>query len=392
MVRAFTAFTAEVDDPDAAVRDLLTQLDFEGRLLGSTVGLLTCYADFVSGGVVAALCARLPFEVVGATTNANAACGQLGEFALTLMVLTSDDVLFTAALTQELSGPDTAALRAAYGQAMAGKSEKPALLLSFAPFLVDLSVDFFARGMEEVSGGVPNFGMVAVDHTPDLSRVQVIFNGEAYASRYAFLLLHGDIKPAFYLASVRDEKIFPEKGVVTASKGNLLEAVDGIPVIDWLASMGIERDGTGGIKGLNTFCFMMNYNDGTAPVVRAMLSITQVARGKTFAVCAGDVPEGVTLSLATISPHEIVASTKAAFDQMLRQPEPDVAVAFSCRGRYFALDFDAAAEMEAMTDKLRGRAIPCFLAYSGGELCPVRGPGGGLANRGHNETLAICTF
>ncbi|MCL2579983.1 MAG: FIST C-terminal domain-containing protein [Oscillospiraceae bacterium] len=391
MIRSFSAFTEEIDDAELAVQEILDQLELEGKLLDSTVGILTCYSEFIDTGVTAVLRERLPFEIVGVTTNANGANGQIGESALTLLVLTSDTVTFTPVLTDEIAGREEAPLRAAYGRAMGARTDKPALILSFAPMVVSVAVDFYADAMDDISGGVPNYGMIATDHTAGFQSVQVIAGGKAYKNRCAFILIHGDIKPTFYLSHIKDEKIFPEKGVVTASQGSLLETVNDKPVADWLASLGLTQNEEGAIIGLNNFCFLMDYNDGTAPIVRVMLTFT-VTTDKTYAVCAGDVPVGTTLSLVTLNADEVVASTKGTLDRILAGPKPSVVLTVSCLGRYFVQNFDATVEMEAITEKMNECGVPYFLAYSGGEICPVSGQDGALANRGHNQTFTACAF
>jgi hypothetical protein len=42
LIRTFTAYTGEIDDTEAAVSDILGQLDNGGSLLKNTVGILTC--------------------------------------------------------------------------------------------------------------------------------------------------------------------------------------------------------------------------------------------------------------------------------------------------------------------------------------------------------------
>lgn len=388
MIRSFTAFTSEIDDVELAVSEVLAQLDLENKLLRNTVGILTCYAEFIESGVVAALCESLPFEVLGTTTIANAARDSLGEMSLAIMVLTSDDVSFTICLTDSILGEDEAPLRASYEAAVANQTGKPALMVSFAPLLLNVSGDFYVSAMTVISGGVPNFGTLAVDHNQDYHDSHVIVNGEAWKDRYAFMLIYGDIHPTFYIATISDEKIFPEKGAVTASQGNQLQTVNGISVIDYLQSLGLAKNDDGTITGINSFPFIMDYNDGTPPVVRVMFALTPEG----YAVCGGDIPVGATLSVGAISTEEVIASTKAALEKTLGAGRPDVALLFSCIGRYFAQGFDPTAEMEAVIDRFRGTEIPYLLTYSGSELCPVYSGDGKTTNRNHNDTFIICVF
>ena len=75
-MQAFTASTFEIDDVQAAVAEILEQL--QSRLCQNSVGIISCYAEFIDSGVVEALCNQLPFDVVGITTIANATGAQHG--------------------------------------------------------------------------------------------------------------------------------------------------------------------------------------------------------------------------------------------------------------------------------------------------------------------------
>ena len=103
MIKALTAFTYEADDAKEAVEEILKQLDLEHNLLKYSVGFITCYLDFIKGGIVEALCADLPFEVIGCTTPMNGGPKAGDQILLTLMVLTSDSTEFATGISQPLT-------------------------------------------------------------------------------------------------------------------------------------------------------------------------------------------------------------------------------------------------------------------------------------------------
>ena len=76
MIKMLTAFTEEADDVEFAVSEILEQLNLDGLLAGS-VGIIHCHADFIDGGVVAALGERLPFDVVGCSTSSGSSSGNI---------------------------------------------------------------------------------------------------------------------------------------------------------------------------------------------------------------------------------------------------------------------------------------------------------------------------
>jgi hypothetical protein len=385
MIKSICLKTTEVDDVDAAVAEITGQLAGE-KLLGHTVGIVTCFADFVSSGVVAALAEKLPFPVAGTTTLAAAANGFQGEIVLILTALTSDDVEFTLGVTGDITGEDEAPLKTAWEEATAGKAGRPGLMLSFAPLLLNVAADFYADAWSRITGNIPNFGTLAVDHNQDYHESQTILGKEAFRDRYVFVLFYGNVEPEFFVGGISEEKAFREKGVVTSSQGNLLKGVNGVPVADYLISLGLEKDENGVPRGLNSFPFILNYNDGTPPVIRVMFAITPDGS----AVCGGKIPEGATLTVGFIDGEEVLEISSALLQKARERARGKSLLIFSCVGRYFAQGFNSTAEMDKIQEILGD--TPFHICYSGTELCPVTGKDGRIANRSHNDTIVICVL
>ncbi len=388
MLKAFTAFTNEIDNIEQAVSELLSQLDMEDKLLENSIGIVSCYTEYLESGVIAELSRRLPFDVLGTTTIANASRGEVGEMMLNLMVLTSDDVSFSTGLTEPILGESEEPIRAAYESAAAKLSGKADLIISFAPLLLNVGGDFFINAFDRVTGGIPNFGAITVDHNPDYGQASVIYNGEAYRDRYAFILAQGNLSPAFYIGNISEEKVFSEKGAVTASVGNQLQAVNGVSVTDYLLSIGLTKDENGTIPGINSFPIIVDYHDGTAPVARAMFALTPEG----YAVCGGDIPVGAALSIGEFDPLEIQDTAKRTLQNVLEESGKSIFLMYSCIGRYFAQGANPMVEAEGIRDLMKKAGLPYLFAYSGGELCPVYDHNGDVSNRNHNNTLIICAL
>lgn len=390
MIKAFTAHTNEIDDVEAAVAEILQQLDLDGEnaLLESTVGIVSCYAEYIESGVWKALCEKLPFEVLGTTSIANMADGELGDTMLALMVLTSDELRFATAVSEPILTEGKEPLRAVYGQALEKLPGKPALMLSFAPLLHNFGSDFYVESMSEISGGVPNFGTLAVDHNADYHDSNVLMNGGAWTDRIAILLIYGDIEPVFYVGNISQEKVFPEKCMVSASQGNQLQTVNGKPVVDYLLGLGLAKNEEGDIAGINSFPLIVDYNDGTTPVARVMFALTPEGH----AVCGGNIPVGATLSIGSFDADEIAATTKRTLQNALDGKKHSVLLMYSCIGRYFAQGFDTTAEFGQLLEPLADAGVAYMGAYSGGEFSPVYGKDGQSVNRNHNNTFVICAL
>jgi hypothetical protein len=335
--------------------------------------------------VLAALAEKLPFPLVGTTTAACAAPGMMGQTHLALMVLTSDDAEFEAAVSDPISTTDEAPLRAAYDAAAGKHSGPPVFMISFAPLLMNISGDFFVKAFDAITGGIPNFGTVSVDHTNDYHESKTIMGAGAFSDRYVFILLYGNVRPSFFVANISEEKAFREKGVVTASAGNQLQSVNNMPVSDYLSSLGILKDAEGHIIGINSFPFILDYRDDTQPIVRVMFAIAPDGS----AVCGGEMPVGSTLTVGKIDAEEVLNTTEKILRQVLRQEKAGGILIFSCVGRYFALGYESLEEMKKVSNALGG-GIPWHMTYSGGEIAPVSGLDGKLANRSHNDTIVMC--
>jgi hypothetical protein len=385
MIKTILLQTAEADDPETAVFDILTQLK-KSQLGKNSIGLISCFADFISSGVVAALAEKLPFPIAGATTLAAAATGVQGEVLLLITVLTSDDVEFEVGITDPISGEDAAPLKAAWDVVAGKRTDKPGLMLSYGPLLMNVSADFFVEAWSAITGNVPNFGTLAVDHNPDYHESQTILNGEASKDRYVFVLCYGKVDPLFFIAGVPEEKAFREKGIVTASQGNQLKGVNGVSVAQYLTSLGLEKDENGAIKGINSYPFIQDYKDGTPPVIRAMFAITPDGS----AVCGGKIPVGAELTVGFISAEGLVASAEETLKKVAPKAAGRSVLIFPCVGRYFYLGYKKNAEMEKTAQILGDTHF--HLSYSGTELCPVYGKDGKLTNRSHNDTMVVCVL
>ena len=385
-MRTLYARTSEIDDPARAVAEILDQPNAGPGLLKNSLGIVSCYAEFIDTGVIAALAEALPFPIVGITTIAAAANGEIGELQLFLTVLTGDDVEFLIGHTEPLAGEEMEPFRKAWAETGAKRPDKPVMMLSFAPLLLSYTMDFYADVWTSIIGDVPNFGSLAVDHNQDYRDSQTIYNGQAFKDRYVFILMYGNLQPQFLVGSIRKEDVFREKGVVTASRGNLLKAVNGVSVGDYLTGLGLSRDEQGNILGINTYPLIVDFNDGSEPVVRALFAVTPDGS----AVCGGRMPLGASLTVGTFDGQAVLDTTAdvLALAAEIARAKERILLIYSCIGRYFALGYNPLAEMEKTREILGD--IPWSLAYSGGELCPVYGMDGTLTNRIHNDTMVIC--
>jgi len=385
MIKSLTAYTEEIDEVEEAVADILQQLDIENNLLTHSAGIITCYSEFTKTGIIEALCARLPFPVVGTTTLGVAMSEQSGMFMFGIVVFTSDDTMFSAALSGSLSENGLSQpIADVYARAAAALPAPPSLMFTFAPMLFQFTGDQYVQALDEASSGVPNFGTVVIDHTFDYREARVICNGETVQDGMAVLLLSGEVSPAFCMVSIEKNKLWRQSAIVTDSEDNLLKEVNNLPFTQFMETLGLAK-GSVIEPGSVMFPFVLDYNDGSQPVVRAYLA----ASPEGYGICGGFMPVGSKLSIATIDRNDVLSTTATALSRITREIGDRTLLSFSCIGRNLALGADSTAEMQLLVDTL-GDSHPYLFAYSGGEICPVVSENGQTVNRFHNDTFVAC--
>jgi hypothetical protein len=381
-MKTFVAFTEEIDDTDAAVSEILKQLDMDHRLLAHSLGILHCYSEFCENGIVKTLCEKLPFDVVGSTTVSLAVPRRISETGLLLTVLTSDTVQFntgvSGGITDAVEGPVTELCR----RVIDPLPQKPALLLPFAPFMANVGGDEFIAQIDALSGGIPAFGTVAISNEPDFNRSYTIRNGEYYAAALVLAAMAGDVDPVFMEASIKDERILKQRGVVTGVNRNVITTINGMNAVAYMESIGLAKDGK--IPQTVPVALVADLADGSR-LVRASLGSNEQGE----MVLCGAVPVNSRLALAIMGFEDVVATASGKVAEAAKAAKGRGMLMYSCAARYWVLGLQIWAEFEAVDAHIGGTA-PYHLVYSGGEISPQRLGNGKMVNRLQNNSLIIC--
>lgn len=388
MTRMLNACTLEVDEAEVALRELLAQLRLEEQGCANTVGFITCSYDFIEAGTLEEICAGLPFDIVGCTTLTNAVNNEAGTMMLCLSVLTSDEWHFSTVLSSPLDEERLEhTVRQAYNTAAAALPGKPGFVLAFAPMIRALGGEFILNALDTVAEGTPVFGTIACDM--DVSQYENSFtfcNGQATRNCLALLLVSGEsLSPRFFVAVASKDRIQKQKAIITESEGCVLKKVNGVTAKEYLSSLGLIIGG--GIEGLSAMPFIVNYNDGTPPVARAIYMLTN----EDYAVCGGAMPKGATLSIGVLDPEDVLASARSTTESIMGEEGAHGIILFPCLGRNLVLGTNNLAEVEKVQQAV-GDTLPYHLAYSGGEICPVYNEEGTPRNRFHNFTFIACVI
>ena len=383
-MRMLNAWTSEADDPAVAVGEILEQLNLENRLLANSAGFITCNDDYVETGMVKAVCDALPFEVVGCTTLTNAVNHESGTLLLCLSVLTADDCLFATGITPPLRGNVRAAIRDTYHNTARRLGEQPGLILAFFPMISDIGGELMLHALTDAAAGVPIFGTIACDaDTAQYSNSFTLHNGICSRDSVAMMLVSGNVNPRFVVTATSEQNLHKQQALITSSEGSLLKEVNGMSAQEYLSSIGLLQGA--GVEALSSVPFVVNYNDGSQPVARAIYSLNSDGS----ASCGGLMPKGGTLSIGRMDVDDILLTAEQSLTKLLHNENANGIIMFPCLGRNMVLGVTPLGEINVIQEAL-GDSLPWHLAYSGGEVCPVYGNDGRTVNRFHNFTFVAC--
>jgi hypothetical protein len=336
----------------------------------------------VDSGVVKGISEKLPFDTVGSTTISVSASSKLSATGLSVTVLTSDDVRFISGVSAPVDDSVDAPLSELYGRITAGLSEKPAMLMPFIPFLLNVGGDEFIEKLDSLSGGIPAFGTLAISNEPDYSRSYTFYNGESYLASMSLVAVVGDAAPEFLSVSVNEENILKQKAVITGVNRNILRTINNMPAIQYMESIGLVKGGD--VTGLPAMPFIIYLEDGSM-LIRACIGGAEEAGAL---ILCGAVPVNSTIALATMGFEDVVNSTQAKVTEALAAARGRGILMYSCAGRNWCLGMQPLAEHEKAKECLAD--APYHFVYSGGEIFPSWLGDGSVVNHLQNDSLIIC--
>jgi len=381
MMNFLTASTREIDDPKVAVEEILSQLEIEKKLLTNSLGIINCFSEFIDTGVVKALCDALPFDCIGATSSLCATGNEIDQIMLIITVLTSDKVEFKTTKAQINSQMGVNITEAING-IFESSSQKPSLIFCNFPLNTSIGGDILVSKLDEITGGIPLFGTIAVDHNPNYTTAQTILNGIAYLDELVMGAVVGEIKMTFEIASINKEKVRKQKGIITSSNNNILMGVNNKTALQYLEEIGLTRNDL--LGNLGVIPFLIDHQNGAKPVTRGMYSLTPEG----YAVCGGSMPQGASLSVGSLEPSDILSTTEYTLKKLLDDFE-GLIISYSCIGRFYILTPNITDEAEKIKNIMNASPNYSF-SNSGGEICPLLDTNGNLKNYFHNFTNVFC--
>ena len=384
MIEMYTARTTEIDEIEEAISEIKSQIDFS-KLKKNSGGLIFCHIDFVDTGMVAALCEELPFDVIGMTSMVGANENGYGLYDLALTVLTSDDVSFEVGMT---NGIDTdnyiGEIDALFKGMRARVPEDPKLIITFMPYISDVSGYEVLAAMDEICEGLPMWGSITNNSDFNYEKVQTVCNGKNLRNGLAMMFLNGPVEPKFIVSSLPERNISHNRAMITKSRGAILSEVNDIPILDYISNVGLTITK----ENITTMPLMVYYKDIREPVALGLYTLFDDGSVLT----GGEMPPGASLSFGSINPEGIFESAETGLQKIIDIENRKATLLLPCVTRYIMLSPDQERELRLIQERLSGDGKPFVMGYSGGEICPIVDDDGIYRNRFHNYTFCACVL
>lgn len=275
----------------------------------------------------------------------------------------------------------------AAGETLAKSMDKPGLVHVFV-----LSDGLKVNGSELVKGLTKNLPpeiTVTGGLSGDGDRFQktlVVWNGDPQQDTVAAIGFYGDRLKVGYASLGGWDPFGPER-LITRSKGNVLYEMDGRSALELYKNYLGDHAKDLPAAGL-LFPLSLRTKEGTAGVVRTILSINEADQSMTF---AGDVPEGSFAQLMKANFDRLIdgaiGAAKTSYTAV-GSSSPDLAILISCVGRKLVLKQRIEEEVEGVRDVMGGKTVLTGF-YSYGEISPFT-PNARCEL--HNQTMTITTL
>ncbi len=398
MIKIFTAFTTEIEDGKMAVNEIITQLDIKKNMLKNTIGIITFDCEYIETGVYKEVAESLPFDIVGCCTTFIGTDKQYGDFAMSVTMITSDDICFDVKLIKkinEMSNAEiTKKLNGIYSEVCSG--EKPKMIMPFMSVQTNFSGDDLVDTINNYADNIPMFGTLSFNIENEPDKNYVVYNNIVSSEMIALVSMYGDFKPTFRVTtSLAYEERVAEVGLITDAEGAILKSVNKLPVTTYLKKLGVvDEDNKVTDSSIWSIPAIIEYDNGVK-VARAFVGEVENSPGYIYA--AGNIEKGAKVAFSFLDSDKTLESASKLLTEIEENGESNF-IGFSCAARSWSLGSKYLSEVQRIAQSVEnynrktGNKINYSIAYSAGEICPVPNKDGKLINCLHNYTFIACSF
>ncbi|MDR0947849.1 MAG: FIST C-terminal domain-containing protein [Ruminococcus sp.] len=392
MINVYTASTQMIDDVQAAVSSVCSQLEQQGEISKNAIGLISCQYEFVMSGVVSALRKALPFPIAGCSSSTMAMSPipnglkqseTEGDLCLVLTVLDSNEFTFEAAVTEPISLESDMAHTC---RPIFENREKPSLIWAFAPCVSRVAGDYLVEAITEQSGGALVFGGFSVDDSPTFQdNCFVITPDGDYRDRVGFVLFYGDIKPAFYNASISEKRLFDRDFMVTEANGAEIISINDRSSTEFLDLIGITPEMAR--SAVLTNLVLGIYVDDSSYYPRQIIGFSD----NDTILLGGTVEAGTRFRIGGYDKADMLEAANGVLEKVFESgQQKSFAFILSCASRSVLLGSESLDEIHMVRQSLGN--LPFLMAYAGGEICPLKRSDGTVFSHFQNGAFIICVI
>jgi len=400
-MKSATAISYELDDIAAAAKELTSQIKKKLTFCRNTFAILHGQPDMEISELSNAISRELGCHVMGGTTAAGAVLTNEGyhELAVVLHVMSDDDCLFAAAISNSMENAPQKEIYSTYQAAYRNLKEQknsaePNLVICITSILQNYSSDDSITDLSEVCGALPIFGYNSADDF-EFQKQKVFLDGEIGGNRMAILLISGNINPVFQVENLAGKQTI-EKQLVTKAHDNIICEINGKPAYEYIKEFPFINDQTKALFNYQFFVEMKNADDYDGVSVSRALNTYDTKTGEV--ICFANVPQGSYIGLRYCDGNDVAVTTEAALKSFMNK------LVNNSNGYKYSTVLIASCSLRNMflTDKkdmegnLVKKILPPELTVSGlyafGEIAPTSTCNNWAVNRFHNATFTMCAF
>ena len=400
-MKSATAISYELDDIATATKELTNQIRNKIDLCKNTFAILHGQPEMEIGELSSAINRELGCHVIGGTTAAAAMITNEGyhELGVALHVITDDDCLFAASISDSMGIAPQKEIEDTYQAAYRNLKEQsataePNLVICVTSILQNYSSDDIVADLSNICGDLPVFGYNAADDF-EFCKQEVFLDGVAGGDRTAIMLISGRINPIFQVESLAGKQTL-DKRLVTKAHDNIICEIDGKPAYEYIKEFPFIDDQTRVLFNYQFFVEMKNADDNDGISVSRALNTYDKETGEVM--CFANVPQGSYIGLRYCDGKDVTTTSEAGLKEFLnklkdakRDYEYSTVLIATCSLRNMFL-----TDQKNMEGNLVKELLPAELTASGlyafGEIAPTSINNNKAVNRFHNATFAMCAF
>jgi len=400
-MKSAIAISYELDDIESAVKDLITQIKEKLTFEDNSVAILYGQPDMEIDELSYALSLELGFHVLGGTTAAGASITNEGyhELAIVLHVLTGNDCLFAAAISDSMVNDPEKEITGTYRDVYKklkhqSAAAEPKMVICIASIVGSIASDDILSRISGLCGNIPVFGFNAADDF-EFCKQQVYLDGITGSDRLVILVISGNINPIFQISNLAGKKAL-ERRVVTKSHDNVICEIDGKPAVDYIKEFPFIDDDTTVLYNYQFFVELNNEKTNDhIPVSRALNTYNKETGEVT---CFANVPENSSIGLLYCDGDDVATTSETGIKEFIKKINSSdngykysTVLIATCSLRNMFL-----ANMRETEGNLIKNLLPASLTATGvyafGEIAPTSVHDGVAVNRFHNATFTMCAF